>query len=366
MKLAPDLRSHLFRAQVSSIFAGTSFLILLGFIFSHPSQRWLAATTFAVFGFFLLFSSGLSLLNILEHFRRKDYNYRRVLVVGSVERARPVFERALENPHWGIKPVGFVDWDKPKWLWSYRPIPLVGLYEHLPVILTNGHIDAVLFSDLPSNPKKFLDSAETCRRIGVTAYLLSGALTGQNEDRVAPASPTFLNWPVIQLCGPLPMPFGSVVKYVFDRLAAFIALVLVSPVMAATADWIKTTSSGPVFFKELRVGQNGRKFWMYKFRTTMVGAGQGEKEPAPKNERAGPGFKMKNDPRITRVGRFLCKTSLDKLPRLFNVLWGEMSLIGPHPPLPQEVFRNQPERRRLSVRPGLISFGKFPPEQRQF
>lgn len=341
--------------QVLQIVAvGTSVLILLFFVFGHPAQNRATAGIFAVFDFILLFASRLALLKTLEHFRRKGYNYLRILVVGSTERAEPVFERALQHPQWGIKPIGFVDWDKPKWLWGYRPLPLVGLYEHLPVILTNGHIDAVLFSDLPPALEKIRQSAEVCRKAGVTSYLLAEAVAPDAENRAASEGLSFLGRPVIQLSGPLSLPHGIAVKYTFDRLFAAFALALLSPLIFITVAWIKTTSPGPVFYKQLRVGQNGRRFWMYKFRTMVAEADQMKKELLPHNEMSGPVFKMTNDPRITKVGRFLRKTSLDELPQFFNVLLGEMSLVGPRPPLPEEVFHYRLEhRRRLSVRPGI-------------
>ncbi len=340
--------------QVLQIVAiGISVLILLFFVFGHPAQSRATAALFALFDFVLLFASRLTLLKTLEHFRRLGYNYLRILVVGSTERAEPVFERALQHPQWGIKPIGFVDWDKPKWLWGYRPLPLVGLYEHLPVILTNGHIDAVLFSDLPAELEKIRLSVEVCRKAGVTSYMLTEAVAA-GERRMVSDGLTFLERPVIQLSGPLSLPRAITVKYTLDRLLAALGLALLSPLIFITAAWIKTTSPGPVFYKQLRVGQNGRRFWMYKFRTMVADADEKKKELLHKNEMSGPVFKMTDDPRITKVGRFLRRTSLDELPQLFNVLMGEMSLVGPRPPLPEEVFHYRLEhRRRLSVRPGI-------------
>ena len=341
--------------QVLQIVAlGTSVLVLLFFVFGHPAQSRTTAILFAIFDFILLFSSRFTLLKTLEHFRRKGYNYLRILVVGSTEHAEPVFEQALRHPQWGIKPIGFVDWDKPKWLWGYRPLPLVGLYEHLPGILTNGHIDAVLFSDFPGELNKIHLSVETCRKAGVTSYLLMEALAGRDENRTISHELTFLGRPVIQLSGPISLPRAITVKYTLDRLLAALGLALLSPVIFITAAWIKTTSPGPVFYKQLRVGQNGRRFWMYKFRTMVKDADQMKKELLEQNEMSGPVFKMTDDPRVTKVGRFLRRTSLDELPQLFNVLMGEMSLVGPRPPLPEEVFHYRLEhRRRLSVRPGI-------------
>jgi exopolysaccharide biosynthesis polyprenyl glycosylphosphotransferase len=124
--------------------------------------------------------------------------------------------------------------------------------------------------------------------------------------------------------------------------------------MLATAIAIKATDRGPIIFSQVRSGRNGRKFRMHKFRSMVVDAEKLKKELEKLNEMDGPVFKIKHDPRITRVGRFIRKTSIDELPQLFNVLFGDMSLVGPRPPLPSEVAQYQPwQRRRLSVKPGI-------------
>jgi exopolysaccharide biosynthesis polyprenyl glycosylphosphotransferase len=131
-------------------------------------------------------------------------------------------------------------------------------------------------------------------------------------------------------------------------------LVLLSPLFLIIAALIKLTSSGPIFFKQVRCGLGGRKFAFYKFRSMIVDAEERKKGLEPLNEMSGPVFKIKDDPRITPVGRIIRKLSLDELPQLYNVLKGEMSLVGPRPPIPEEVQKYERwQRRRLSMRPGL-------------
>lgn len=143
-------------------------------------------------------------------------------------------------------------------------------------------------------------------------------------------------------------------KRVFDALSAALGLVVISPLVLVVALMIKLSDRGPVFFKQLRVGQDGKTFEVFKFRTMVVGAeGQLDALKA-QNERHGPLFKLDNDPRATRVGRFLRDSSLDELPQLFNVLRGEMSIVGPRPALPDEVAQfPQDMRRRETVKPGI-------------
>jgi exopolysaccharide biosynthesis polyprenyl glycosylphosphotransferase len=147
----------------------------------------------------------------------------------------------------------------------------------------------------------------------------------------------------------------SVLKHVMDLLGAFILLMVLSPLFLLIAMAIKLTSPGPVFFNQQRSGQNGAPFTLYKFRTMISNAEQFKHELEAMNEMSGPVFKVTNDPRITRMGKWLRRYSLDELPQLFNVLRGEMSLVGPRPLPVDEVkrFSDLAHRRRLSVKPGL-------------
>jgi exopolysaccharide biosynthesis polyprenyl glycosylphosphotransferase len=151
-------------------------------------------------------------------------------------------------------------------------------------------------------------------------------------------------------------PAASVswVKRVVDLAATGFGLLLISPVLIAVAVAIKLDSRGPVFYRQERVGKNGRRFGMYKFRSMVVDADVRLKELRDRNEAIGPLFKIKDDPRITRVGRFIRRWSLDELPQLFNVMWGEMSLVGPRPPIPAEVDEYEDwQLGRLRAVPGL-------------
>jgi len=143
-------------------------------------------------------------------------------------------------------------------------------------------------------------------------------------------------------------------KKVMDIVASGLGLVVASPLLLLIALGVKLTSKGPVFFVQERVGLNGRIFKMYKFRSMVQDAEELKKKLAHLNEMSGPVFKIKDDPRVTPIGRFLRKTSLDELPQLWNVFRQEMSLVGPRPPLPSEVNLYDPKhRKRLSVKPGL-------------
>ena len=143
------------------------------------------------------------------------------------------------------------------------------------------------------------------------------------------------------------------VKRLFDFVMATIGLIILSPLMLVIAILIKLEDDGPIFYKQIRVGKNGRKFEMYKFRSMLVNADQMLTALKDKSDVEGPMFKMKNDPRITKIGKFIRKHSLDELPQFFNVIKGDMSLVGPRPPLPSEVDEySDYDKQRLYVIPG--------------
>ena len=146
----------------------------------------------------------------------------------------------------------------------------------------------------------------------------------------------------------------AVLKRAFDLVVSLAAVMLLVPIIPLVAAMIKLDTAGPVLFRQDRVGRNGRIFKFYKFRSMYAGAEQKRKEIEALNEQDGPVFKARSDPRVTNVGKFLRRSSLDEIPQIFNVVKGEMSVVGPRPPLPSEVEHYQPwHRRRLEVTPGI-------------
>ncbi|CAM2079628.1 MAG: Exopolysaccharide biosynthesis polyprenyl glycosylphosphotransferase [uncultured Clostridium sp.] len=151
--------------------------------------------------------------------------------------------------------------------------------------------------------------------------------------------------------------FYEVIKRVIDVVCSFVGVLVLSPLFVVIAIIIKFTSKGPVFFSQKRVGRDGKEFKMYKFRSMVVNAEELKEKLAAQNEMSGPMFKMKDDPRVTKVGKFIRKTSIDELPQLLNVLKGDMSLVGPRPSLPKEVAQFEDWMyRRLEVKPGLTCY----------
>ena len=156
---------------------------------------------------------------------------------------------------------------------------------------------------------------------------------------------------------PAPKPVYDVCKRIFDIVMSIFALIVLSPVFLATAIAIKIEDGGPVFFGQTRLTKNGKEFVMFKFRSMCIDAEEKLAELLKQNEMEGPAFKMEDDPRITKVGRFIRKTSIDELPQLVNIVMGDMTIIGPRPPLPREVEQYTPyQMHRLDVKTGLACY----------
>jgi len=195
------------------------------------------------------------------------------------------------------------------------------------------------------------DAIHACEREGIS--------TGICVDLVKPKlaqlrQSNFAGIPMILFQTSTAKEWELFFKRLFDVAVSLFGILIGLPILLLTVIVIKSTSRGPVFFKQTRVGLNGRQFTLYKFRSMHVGAEMKRKELEMQNEMVGPVFKMKRDPRITRIGKLMRKTSVDELPQLFNVLKGDMSIVGPRPPLPKEVDMYETwQRRRLSMKPGL-------------
>lgn len=152
-------------------------------------------------------------------------------------------------------------------------------------------------------------------------------------------------------------PIYDAVKRLFDVILSLIAMIVLSPLLLAVAIAIRAQDGGPAIYKSVRLTKNQRPFYMYKFRSMILGADQQLDDLMDRNEMCGPAFKLKDDPRVTKVGRFIRRTSIDELPQLLNVLRGDMTIIGPRPPLPREVEQYTPyQLHRLDVKTGLACY----------
>ncbi|MGH8016329.1 MAG: sugar transferase, partial [Candidatus Zixiibacteriota bacterium] len=246
--------------------------------------------------------------------------------------------------------IGFVD-SLRKSMWRYRDIPLIGNYHEAAKIILNSRIDSIAIAVEPEEILNVIAVAHAAEKMGVTIYFMTQLF-----------QPSVAKCQAVNVAGLPAFKYSSVpgkgpsmrLKILSDRIGAMVGIIICAPLLILTALLIRLDSAGPILFKQTRTGINGRLFHLWKFRTMVTDAEQKKQDLRSLNEMSGPAFKIRHDPRITRVGRFLRKYSIDELPQLFNVLRGEMSLVGPRPPLPSEVAQFEPwQHRKLSVKPGL-------------
>jgi len=240
------------------------------------------------------------------------------------------------------------------------PAPVLGRWDELENTLKQQAIAEVYIAGNPARNGDAMQAAiRTCERFGVPFALPA---YGFRLSRARPVNGRGFRDGYMHFLNVEHKPFQMVCKRLFDIAASAFALWVLSPLLLISALLVKLTSRGPIFFKQQRVGMHGRTFSMLKFRSMVVNAEELKLKLMAQNEASGPVFKIQKDPRITTFGRFIRKFSIDELPQLINVLRGEMSVVGPRPPIPSEVAQYEPwQRRRLSVRPGLTCLWQVSP-----
>jgi exopolysaccharide biosynthesis polyprenyl glycosylphosphotransferase len=288
---------------------------------------------------------------LLSTCRRKGIGQRRAVVVGSGALARTVVDKLHAYPEAGLYPVGILAPDGRRE--GGMGIGIGALPADLPAVVRGHHVEHVILVPEGNHDVGVAESLELCDGLTVTLSMLPAL------------SDLFLDPSMVTQVGGLPLiSMGKVVrtreatpgKRILDVAAAGLLLLLAFPLMAATAIAIKLDDRGPLFFRQSRVGQGGKLFSVLKFRTMVVGADRMVDEMAELNITDGLLFKVRNDPRVTRVGRLLRRLSLDELPQLWNVLKGEMSMVGPRPlPVEPDDF-GALDGKRHSVPPGITGY----------
>ena len=275
-----------------------------------------------------------------------------VLVVGSGDNLRRFLDAVLAHPFWGYRIEGLIsDHDSLAPGERVRGYPVVARAEELAAVLEKQPVDEVIFVPGLTPLDDLTPCLTDCETMGICSRL-SLNFFAQRLDRTS--LDAFEGMPVVTYHTVQEVNGYMVAKWMLDRVVAAVALVVLAPALAAIALAVAQSGGGGALFRQRRVGRNGRQFWMYKFRTMRPGAENEIDTLQGHNEVDGPRFKMALDPRITPLGRTLRRYWIDELPQLWNVLWGDMSLVGPRPPLPEEVARyTRPQRRRVSMKPGL-------------
>ncbi len=286
---------------------------------------------------------------LLRDMRRRGMNLKHILLVGYGQAAREYIDRILENPQWGYRVLGILD-DNSERSTVYRGIRIIGRTEELVELMKVNTLDEIAITLGLSEYYKLERIVAQCEKSGVHTKFIP------DYGNIIPTKPyteDLMGLPVINIrYVPLSNTFNAIVKRAVDIVGSLVCLVLFSPAMLVTAVLIKLTSPGPLIFKQERVGLHNQPFIMYKFRSMEVQKANAEQK----------GWTTRHDPRVTGIGKFIRRTSIDELPQLINVLKGEMSLIGPRPERPQfvEKFREEIPRYMIKhqVRPGMTGWAQ--------
>lgn len=288
---------------------------------------------------------------LLRFFRKRGYNLKYVLLVGYSKSAESYINRIRLNPQWGYVVRGILD-DNVERGTMYKGVKVMGAIDNLPIILEENKLDEIAITLSLKEYGRLEEIVNMCEKSGVhTKFIPDYAGIIPNK----PYTEDLQGLPVINIRHvPLTNTVNIIMKRIVDIVGSFFLIILLSPVMLISAIIIRFGSSGPVIFKQERVGLHNKPFNMLKFRTMYV---QEDKEEEDK------GWTVKDDPRVTGIGRFLRKTSLDELPQLFNVFTGKMSLVGPRPERPffVEQFRETIPRYMIKhqVRPGMTGWAQI-------
>jgi exopolysaccharide biosynthesis polyprenyl glycosylphosphotransferase len=352
--------SKILVSYIAVISIGLGVIFLFMFIFKLTSISRLVIFFFGIINLMSLFSIRITVYRLLKYFRVKGYNSRNVVVIAD-DSSEQFIERILDNKEWGYI-LKYIITNSSKLYKKYKDI--VNVHSEnvsLPNLIDINVIDEVIYCKNEIDQNNLKKIIHDCEEVGVVfrmqSHLFSMSTTKAHLNH-------FDDIPFLTFDNTPSDHFALRIKNAFSTMAAFFILVIWFPAMIAISILIKLTSKGPVFFKQKRVGLRGRTFYMYKFRTMVVNAEALKEQLLANNEADGPVFKIKNDPRITRIGKFLRKTGLDELPQFINVLIGDMSLVGPRPPIPSEV--EQYERwqlRRLSMKPGITCTWQIEPNR---
>ncbi len=333
----------------ANIMGVIGFLVVL-YIVNEPNFSRSMIAIFFVSNTTLTTIAHWLLRKFLRYIRKKGYNIKHILLVGYSRAAEAYISRILENPQWGYVIAGVLD-DFVPLDTSYHGIKVIGKIDQLTEFLDHNNYDEITIT-LPLDYYDRLEElVSECEKSGVHTKFIP------DYQSLFPSNPyteDVQGIPVINIrYVPLTNSFNRLAKRLVDIIGSLIAIIIFSPIMLVAAIAIKATSEGPIIYKQERIGLNGVPFMMYKFRTMYLQTDAEEKK----------GWTTRGDPRVTKIGGLLRKTSIDEMPQFFNIFIGQMSLVGPRPERPQfvEKFKEQIPRYMVKhqVRPGLTGWAQI-------
>lgn len=328
---------------------GMLIFVFLLYMLKESDFSRLTVYIFCVVNILLEWGVRMLIFAVLRDMRKKGLNQKQIILVGYSRAAEEYIDRIEANPQWGYIVRGILDDNVPAGT-VYKGIKVIGRIANLTVILPANRLDEIAITLGLSEYYRLEEIVAMCEKSGVHTKFIP------DYNKIIPTKPyteDILGLPVINIrYVPLSNTLNSMVKRVMDIFGSIAAIIVSSPVMLLMCILIKATSPGPLIYRQERVGLHNKTFWMYKFRSMEI-------QPESEEKKA---WTVKNDPRVTGIGKFMRRTSIDELPQLFNILKGDMSLVGPRPERPffVEKFREEIPRYMVKhqVRPGLTGWAQ--------
>ena len=342
---APLVLANIIKANVLGLLLVVFSLYMIG----EPDFSRLTVYIFCVVNIFMEWGVRLLIFSVIKDMRKRGLNQKQILLVGYSRAAEEYIDRIRQNPQWGYIVRGILD-DNVAAGTVYNGVKVIGRIANLTVILPANRLDEIAITLGLSEYYRLEEIVAMCEKSGVHTKFIP------DYNKIIPTKPyteDILGLPVINIrYVPLSNTFNAMVKRVMDIIGSIMAIIVSSPVMLLMCILIKLTSPGPLIYKQERVGLHNKTFRMYKFRSMEI-------QPEAEERKA---WTVKNDPRVTGIGKFMRRTSIDELPQLFNILKGDMSLVGPRPERPffVEKFREEIPRYMVKhqVRPGLTGWAQ--------
>lgn len=339
----------LFFEYLRAVFTFFMFFLLTFYFINIYISVW-TFSAFLVFNILVLYFYKITIYRFMKYFRRSGRNIRSVLIFAD-KNSEYFIDQIIDSRDWGYRIYAICSSSNDiikKYADHYS---VISVPNHLSELIDEKTIDEVMYCMDDVNHDRIRNLICDCSEVGVTFRMHSELFRLEHlKSEIA----SFNEMPFISFSNLPSNYFAFQIKKLLGYITAAFIMICISPVFIVIAVLIKIDDGGPIFFKQVRVGQNGRLFSCLKFRTMVVNAEKLRANLMNKNEQKGPVFKIKNDPRVTKIGAFLRKTSLDELPQFINVLLGDMSIVGPRPPIPSEVEQYERwQRRRLSMKPGI-------------
>lgn len=332
--------------------ANTLGLLILMFIFYMTKEEHFSRSTYLIFyisNIVLQWGTRMLIFYLLRDMRKRGLNQKQMICVGYSRAAEEYIDRIIQNPQWGYVVRGILDDNIPAGT-MYKGVKVIGRIANLNVILPANRLDEIAITLGLSEYYRLEEVVSLCEKSGVHTKFIP------DYNKIIPTKPyteDILGLPVINIrYVPLTNTFNALVKRAMDIAGSIVGIIVTSPLMLLMCMLIKLTSPGPLIYKQERVGLHNKTFRMYKFRSMEI-------QPEAEERKA---WTVKNDPRVTGIGKFMRRTSIDELPQLFNILKGDMSLVGPRPERPffVEKFREEIPRYMVKhqVRPGLTGWAQ--------